>query len=141
MKNIHATCVSYQNEGILLLGKSKAGKSDLALRLIENKGATLVSDDRVDLELKDGELTASAPAVLAGLLEVRGVGSCRLRYQKRAKIKLVVELVAKEDVERLPKPAFWEFEGKTVPLLKLDAFEISAADKIVIKLKAALDLG
>ena len=37
--NIYATCVSIKKAGILLLGKSGSGKSDLALRLIENKEA------------------------------------------------------------------------------------------------------
>ena len=33
--NIHATCVAVGPHGVLLLGKSGAGKSDLALRLID----------------------------------------------------------------------------------------------------------
>ena len=49
MLNIHASLVALDNKGILLLGKSGCGKSDLALRLIMEKGAKLVADDRVDL--------------------------------------------------------------------------------------------
>ena len=46
--NIHASCVAINGRGILLLGKSGAGKSELALRLMD-EGARLVADDRTDL--------------------------------------------------------------------------------------------
>ena len=45
-ENIHATTVAIENKGILIVGKSGAGKSDLALRLIMNKNAILVADVR-----------------------------------------------------------------------------------------------
>ena len=40
----HATSVAIQDSGIMILGSSGSGKSDLALRLID-AGATLISDD------------------------------------------------------------------------------------------------
>ena len=46
--NIHASCVAIGGKGVLLLGDSGAGKSDLALRLID-EGARLVADDRAEL--------------------------------------------------------------------------------------------
>ena len=46
--NIHASCVAVRGEGVLILGASGQGKSDLALRLID-RGATLVADDRCDI--------------------------------------------------------------------------------------------
>ncbi|MFR8204974.1 MAG: HPr kinase/phosphorylase [Alphaproteobacteria bacterium] len=57
-----------------LSGGSGTGKSDLALRLIMDKKAVLVADDRVELELRNSLITASAPLPLKGLLEVRGIG-------------------------------------------------------------------
>ena len=72
--NIHATCISLKNKGILLLGPSGSGKSDLALRAIMQKNAKLVADDRVDISLKNNNIYASCPAAIQGLLEVRGIG-------------------------------------------------------------------
>ena len=41
---VHATAVAIEGEAVLLRGASGAGKSDLALRLIDG-GARLVADD------------------------------------------------------------------------------------------------
>ena len=43
-KQVHSTSVVLDDNGILITGDSGSGKSDLALRLIDN-GATLISDD------------------------------------------------------------------------------------------------
>ena len=45
---IHASCVALAGKGVLILGDSGAGKSDLALRLMDD-GARLVADDRTEL--------------------------------------------------------------------------------------------
>jgi len=139
-QNIHATCVDMNGAGILLLGKSGSGKSDLALRLIENKGARLVADDRVNLYVDNQKLIASVPETLQNLLEVRGVGIIKMTALPQTTVRLAVGLADKtEEVERLPEPAFFEVAGVRIELLKIRPFEVSAADKIVIKLKAVLD--
>src|SRR3546814_8050780 len=51
--NIHASCVAAGNGGVLILGNSGQGKSDLALRLID-RGARLVADDRCDIWFERG---------------------------------------------------------------------------------------
>lgn len=135
MLNIHASCVSYFNKGILIYGKSGFGKSDLCLRLIMDKGAKLVADDRVDIYTRGKDLKARSVSTIAGLLEVRGVGLARFDYLKSSKIKLVVELVkSQSDVERLPEPDFFEHEGIKVKKIKLYAFEPSAPDKVILAL-------
>ena len=139
MQNIHATVVDFNKSGILILGPSGAGKSDLALRLICDKGAILVSDDRTDLNLKDDALIASAPENLAGLIEVRGLGLVRLNFQKQTQIKLVLELCPREEIERMPSLSFFNYENVRIPLFKLDPFELSALDKIVVKLNCVLE--
>jgi len=143
--NVHATCVRIgragtafgtpRDAGILLLGKSGAGKSDLALRLIA-LGATLVADDRTDLYVWRGRLYARSPARLAGLIEVRGIGILKLPQAPRARIALVVELG--EGAPRLPghrryrPPAALGLPAKAAPpIIKIAPFEASAPAKIV----------
>ena len=43
-KRVHSSAIVLENHGVLIMGDSGSGKSDLALRLIDN-GATLISDD------------------------------------------------------------------------------------------------
>lgn len=136
MSNIHASCVSWQDKGILLLGRSGRGKSDLCLRLISKYDAVLVADDRVDLNVSRETILASAPKILQGMLEVRGVGILQLPYVKQTELDLVVELVEDlSEIERLPEPQSWEYEGVKLPLIKLFGFEVSAADKIIATLR------
>jgi HPr kinase/phosphorylase len=74
---VHASCVALGQKGVLLLGISGSGKSDLALRLIHD-GWRLVADDRTVLTLEKGALKAAAPAAIRGLIEVRGLGIVHL---------------------------------------------------------------
>ena len=126
---IHATAVAVGNDGLLLRGPPGSGKSDLALRLIDG-GALLVADDRVDLSLEAGELMASAPAALAGLLEVRGVGILRLPARPSVRVSALVDLVAFPDIERLPDACWETILGRVVRRFLLAAFEASAAAKL-----------
>jgi serine kinase of HPr protein (carbohydrate metabolism regulator) len=143
--NIHATCVRIgragaafgapRDEGVLLLGKSGAGKSDLALRLIA-LGATLVADDRTDLYVWRRKLYARAPARLAGLIEVRGVGILGLPHAPRVRVALVVELG--RDAKRFPDhrryrpPAGLALAATAAPpIVRIAPFEASAPAKIV----------
>ena len=140
MTNIHATCVSINSAGILLLGKSGSGKSDLALRLIMNKGAILVADDRTDILPQGGKIFAGSPENIMGLLEVRGIGIVKMPFTQNIEVKLVVEFAVNlKDVERMPELQEYEILGCSIPLIKLYPFEASAADKVVIKLNAVVD--
>lgn len=114
---------------MLLIGPPGSGKSDLILRLL-GRGFELVADDQVDIA--DG--TASAPAALAGLLEARGLGIVRLPYVRQAHLALVIELGQPDD--RLPFPA--THEGLGLPLVRLDGFTSSAADRVILALDCAL---
>ena len=69
MSNLHGSAVAFAGRGVLILGGAGTGKSALALALI-GRGAALVADDRVEIERRGGALIASAPAALAGLIEV-----------------------------------------------------------------------
>lgn len=135
MQNIHAGCISYKNKGILILGDSGTGKSDLALRMIMDKGAKLVSDDRTDIENIDGRLFASAPQNLAGLMEVRGVGILNFPFKKKMQIDLLVQLVKNpQEIERLPEKENSTLENVILPQIKLYAFESSVLNKLILAL-------
>lgn len=68
-----ATCVALNGRGLLIEGPPGAGKTTLALQLID-RGAQLVGDDGVTLSMREGRIWASPPEQIAGLIEVRNVG-------------------------------------------------------------------
>lgn len=139
---VHATCVAFDDAGILIMGPSGAGKSDLALRLIDQGGygvgsemiaCSLVSDDQVVLTRKGDGLFARAPETIAGMLEVRGVGIVRPKIiRAEARIRLVVTLVDAAAVERMPDfgTQVVHILGVSVPDLRVCAKECSAPAKI-----------
>ena len=135
MIRVHGTSVVLGGDGILLRGPSGSGKSDLALRLID-QGARLVADDQTELRLIGGALRISAPATIAGRLEVRGVGILSVPSVKSAPLRLVVDLVAGDALERLPEPETCELLGCRVARLALAPFEASAAAKLRVALHA-----
>lgn len=126
---IHGTTVSLDGAGLLLRGPSGSGKSDLALRLID-QGARLVADDRTNLLLAEGALVASAPASIRGLLEVRGIGLLSLPALTSVSLALVVDLVAQNDEPRMPEPAFTDELPVALPRFALWPFAVSAPIKI-----------
>ncbi len=126
---VHATAVAVEGEAVLLRGRPGAGKSDLALRLIEAGGA-LVADDQVELRPAGGRVVARAPLALAGLLEIRGLGIVRFEALSEAPLALVVDLTPRDQIERLPEPRRTAFFGIDVPLVALSAFEASAVAKL-----------
>ena len=129
MRRIHATCIAIDGRGVLLRGASGAGKSDLALRLID-EGAHLVADDQVELRAADGRLTAAAPPAIAGRIEVRGIGIVAM--------SCLADLVRSPDVERLPEPRVCRIEGIDVPVIALAPFEASATAKIRLAVRRPL---
>jgi HPr kinase/phosphorylase len=133
---IHAGCVALNGKGILLLGVSGAGKSDLALRLI-HEGAALVADDRTLLTVRNKALIASAPASIKGLIEVRGLGIIALPA-RNARLALAVQLG--REGPRLPTARQWRPKGLAdapgLPLIALDGRHASDPAKIALALQA-----
>jgi hypothetical protein len=129
MTTLHATCVAIDGRGVLLIGKSGSGKSDLALRLLD-RGAILVSDDGTIVEASDGDLYASAPDTIAGKIEVRGLGILEMPTLARAPLALCLAL--DEPVPRMPDETLptRTIEGIALPFLALDPFENSAPVKV-----------
>ncbi len=135
-RTCHGTCIARANAGVLLCGPSGSGKSDLALRLVED-GAHLVADDRVVLWQEGPHVWARPPLGLAGLLEVRGLGIVRLPHRAPVAVRLVVHLGA-EATERLPPREEQETVMETsLPLLRLDARQASAPARVRLALGLA----
>jgi HPr kinase/phosphorylase len=145
--NIHASCVvlaqagdafgAPRDAGVLILGKSGAGKSDLALRLIA-MGAVLVTDDRCNLFVILDALHAAVPPALAGMIEVRGVGIVHLPWQPDARIALAVRLAKRSAIARLPEPSRYrlppplELPEQNLPReILLASFEASTPVKVI----------
>lgn len=132
---LHATVVAIGGQAVLLEGASGTGKSDLALRLID-RGAVLVSDDYSFVQRRDGRLYASAPATIAGKIEVRGVGIVEMAHLAEAPVALIVALG--EPPERLPDPDHARvILGVEVGQIALDGRATSAPIKVELALKLA----
>jgi HPr kinase/phosphorylase len=138
---IHGTCVEIKQKAVLICGKPGAGKSSLALQLID-RGAILVADDQTMLTLENGHIIAQPPSSLKGLMEVRGIGICTFPYQEKSILGLCVEVSEGEILERLPDPAFQEYLGLQIPLLRLQKHDPLGGMKVELKvLKRALKEG
>jgi serine kinase of HPr protein (carbohydrate metabolism regulator) len=126
---LHATTVAIDGHAVVIRGAAGSGKSDLALRLID-RGAVLIADDQTALRRQGATLRASAPATIAGQLEARGLGVVTLPAVADVAVRLVVDLVPPQLIERLPRPASETLLGVKVPLLLLAPFEGSATAKL-----------
>jgi HPr kinase/phosphorylase len=130
---LHASCAARADapgaDALLLLGPPGSGKSDFVLRLLHH-GFILVADDQVIIE---DDLTARAPASLAGLLEVRGLGLFHLPYLPHATLRLAIQLG--RAAERLPAPRRHAVLG--LPEISLDPALVSAPERAALALEAA----
>ena len=107
---VHGSMVDVYGVGILIVGKSGIGKSEVALDLVE-RGHRLVSDDAVILTKKNNVLMTSATEMNKHFMEIRGLGIIdimsmfgvrAIRYQKRLEVVLELSLWDEEsqDIER-----------------------------------------
>ena len=71
--NVHGVLMNVFGNGVLIVGESGMGKSEVALELIQ-MGHALIADDRVDVSRVKEKLVGTGPELLHGMLEIRGVG-------------------------------------------------------------------
>ncbi|MFA3781903.1 HPr(Ser) kinase/phosphatase [Melioribacteraceae bacterium 4301-Me] len=97
--SVHGSFVDVYGVGMLFIGKSGIGKSEVALDLVE-RGHRLVADDVVILTKKgEGILMGAGTDLVKHFMEVRGIGIIdirsmfgvrAIRFQKR--LEIIVEL-------------------------------------------------
>lgn len=102
--SLHGSFLDVYGVGILFIGKSGIGKSEVALDLIE-RGHRLVADDHILLTKKgEGILMGTGTDLAKHYMEIRGLGIIdiermfgvrAIRYQKR--LEIVVELEIWDD--------------------------------------------
>ena len=99
-KIIHASSVDINGKGVVILGKSGAGKSNLAIKLI-SMGAKLISDDQTHFRLKENKIIISKPETTPNFIEARGIGLIEVPFVVSAKLFCFVKITNLE-LKRLP---------------------------------------
>ena len=108
-KHVHGVFVEIKGKGILIIGKSGIGKSEVALNLID-RGNKLIADDSVTFYKQDkNTLIGQAPSLLKNIMEVRNLGILDIKKLfgdksiiKKEKLFLVIEL--KSFQKKMPYP-------------------------------------
>lgn len=127
--SLHACLLDIYGVGVLLMGDSGIGKSEISLDLIR-KGHCLVADDRVDISDVRGKLIGTCPETIYGMMEVRGIGIINISKMfginslcKRSRINLVISLIpfsTDQPLERIGmKTDHMEILNESIPLIKL----------------------
>lgn len=142
---MHGVFMDILGMGVLIMGDSGLGKSELGLELI-SRGHGLVADDAVDfLKLGPDYIEGRCPPILRDLLEVRGLGLLDIRtifgetaVRRRMKLRLIVQLVRRTDgeFERLP------IESQFIPVLGLPIrsvkIQVAAGRNLAVLVEAAV---
>lgn len=101
---IHGTALQILGMGVLLIGESGIGKSELAIELLD-RGHQFICDDLVSISLHNKQLYLSAPHELpSGFVEIRGIGFLNIdrlyhtQITTNTKFDLIIELVKNETI-------------------------------------------
>jgi HPr kinase/phosphorylase len=125
--SLHGVLIDVFGVGVLLLGKSGIGKSEIALDLVM-RGHRLVADDIVDVtRRRQGVVYGTGNAVIRHHMEIRGLGIINIKdlfgvasVRERKMIELVIELQEwdpHQEYDRLGvEDRFMSIVGVDVPL-------------------------
>lgn len=143
---LHGVFMDVLGIGVLIMGDSGLGKSELGLELI-SRGHGLVADDVVDFaRVAPDSIEGRCPPLLVGLLEVRGLGLLDIKaifgetaVRRKMKLRLIVQLrrySATEPMERLPMADATE-KVLGVDILKI-VLPVAAGRNLAVLLEAAV---
>ena len=150
---IHGTALWLAGRGLVILGPPGAGKSRLALALLERAGAldplhrlpddaclprtpataplertpavsALIGDDRLHLQPGTPPHVVPAPG-LEGLLEVRGLGIVAVPWVAQAPLHAVLRLCAPDTWPRMPERTTEAWAGADIPCLHLPSGDLA----------------
>lgn len=127
--SVHASLVDVYGCGLLLMGKSGIGKSEVALDLVE-RGHRLVADDVVVASRKSDIVIGTGTDLVQHFMEIRGLGLIdvramfgvrAIRFQKR--IEIVVQMMQWDEQEEYTRLGMvddtFDLLGVPLPLVKL----------------------
>lgn len=139
MTNVHGTALLVGDRGILVIGPSGAGKTTLALALIDHFSARsrfsrLIGDDQLLVVARNERLVCHAPVTIAGLAEVPGIGPRPITAEQAAVVDLVLRLVAEGSAARLQDVATETIAGCAIPRVDLPERNAAAALPLVAAL-------
>lgn len=141
---IHASCVALAGVGVLLRGASGAGKSDLALRLVDG-GGLLVADDLCEIRREGGYLLADLPAAVdpsfRGRIALRGIGILTLPHAGATPLSLIADLGSAGGDGDYLGDSLGEavYLGIALPRVVLDPFRASAAARLRLLAKVGAE--
>ena len=139
--NLYGVMLSIYGRGIMIMGNSGIGKSELALDLI-NRGHMLVADDRIDVTRVHTSLLCTAPKLLKRKLEIRGLGIVDVTrmfganaYLNRSHLDFVIKLVkfdeSNENDRLNPLNETIDILGLEVPMLIIPITEGKSLSVII----------
>lgn len=128
--SVHGVLLDVLGIGILLLGKSGIGKSEIALDLVV-RGHRLVADDIVNIHQKSNNLVyGSGSGIIRHHMEIRGLGIINIKdlfgissVRDAKKIELVIELAEWDENEEYDRLGlddhYYKVLGVDIPMLRL----------------------
>ena len=106
VEQVHGVMMNIYGIGVLIMGESGIGKSELALDLIK-RGHYLVADDVVEYSRFHYNIVCKAPEPLRRLLEIRGLGVVDVNlmfgaksYLERCNLDFVIKLVSASEFKK-----------------------------------------
>ncbi|MDB5525888.1 MAG: serine kinase [Rhizobium sp.] len=124
---VHGTAVVIGTAGIILVGPSGSGKSAMAVRLMSGarragQFSALLSDDQVFVEAVNGQIVATGPEAIKGLIELRGSGIGRLSTIEHAVLHFALQPLVPDSATRIPQEnQSWPVtDGLSLPLHFID---------------------